>query len=50
MVFITISTGVGGGIVCHGKLLSGNEGWPDISAIRWLTRVARAAAAGVLAA
>ncbi|HHS9672742.1 N-acetylmannosamine kinase [Klebsiella michiganensis] len=26
MVFITISTGVGGGIVCHGQLLSGKEG------------------------
>lgn len=26
------------------------RGWPDISAIRWLTRTARAAAAGVLAA
>ena len=26
MVFITISTGVGGGIICNGRLLSGNEG------------------------
>lgn len=26
MVFITISTGVGGGLICNGKLLSGTEG------------------------
>lgn len=26
MVFITISPGVGGGIICNGRLLSGNEG------------------------
>jgi len=35
MVFLTVSTGVGGGVVLNGKLQTGSGGWPGILGIRW---------------
>ncbi len=50
MVFITVSTGVGGGVVSGGKLLTGSGGWPGISDTPRRIRTAHGAAAVGLAA
>ncbi|GHK96404.1 hypothetical protein ECZU20_11540 [Escherichia coli] len=44
MVFITVSTGVGGGVVSGGKLLTGPEVWRGTSGIRLPIRMVQSAA------
>lgn len=44
MVFITVSTGVGGGVVSGGKLLTGLAVWRGISGIRLPIRMVQSAA------
>lgn len=44
MVFITVSTGVGGGVVSGGKLLTGLEVWRGTSGIRLPIRMVQSAA------
>ncbi len=44
MVFITVSTGVGGGVVSNGKLRTGLAVWRGISGIRLPIRMVQSAA------
>lgn len=50
MVFITVSTGVGGGVVSNGKLLTGAGGLAGHLGIRWQILMDQSAAAVVPAA
>ena len=45
MLFLTVSTGVGGGIVSQGRLQTGRGGWPAIAVIHWRILPGRSAAA-----
>lgn len=48
MVFITVSTGVGGGVVSGGKLLTALAVWRGTSGIRWLILMVQSAAVDAL--
>lgn len=49
MVFITVSTGVGGGVVCDGKLLTGKGGLAGTWDTPWRTHTGPYAAVDALA-